>query len=250
MLLQQWEGQSAKLKSLEVDIYRIDKNLWGWRDYEEHFVGHAAFQLPQRASISTTWKVKLQVQVDPNDKSKKKQVPAKISNQIESTPYQSIVCTESEVWDRHFDAKQIFIYPLGKDAWNRVIEEGPLPFWIEERLLPFLFDIKANEIKQRYEMVLESEDQNGYLVKLKPRLPEDLRGCSIAWISLDRTLLLPTRIVLIVRGGKGSQEFVLSHHKPNTPVNPSFFETVNPGKPWRVERRPGAQAPPRGMGRE
>src|SRR5260370_34107262 len=39
-LLNLWEGQSAKLKTLEVSIYRIDKNV-AWGD-EEHYQGHAA----------------------------------------------------------------------------------------------------------------------------------------------------------------------------------------------------------------
>ena len=46
-LLGQWELQSRKLQTLEVDIYRVDRDA-GWGD-EIHFNGHAAFQNPDLA---------------------------------------------------------------------------------------------------------------------------------------------------------------------------------------------------------
>jgi len=233
-LLTQWEGQSAKLTSLEVDVYRIDKNS-AWWDEEEHYLGHAAFKNPQLAYLDFR-KVKLQVQVDPEDKNKKKMVPIKKNGKIESTPYQTIVCTGAEVWDYHYDVKQIFIYTLDKDARRRAIEEGPLPF---------LFNMKAAEATQRYDMILWKEDEKGYVVKIKPKFPEEQERYSIAWIYLDRSFLLPTRIVLIAPDGKSIQDFKLKNIEPNKKqVDPRFFQVVNPKKPWKVERiKPGAQGP-------
>jgi len=40
-LLGLWEDKSQKLQTLEVVIYRVDKNP-AWEE-EEHYVGHAAF---------------------------------------------------------------------------------------------------------------------------------------------------------------------------------------------------------------
>ena len=48
-LLRMWEGQSKKLVDLEVDIYRVDKDL-NWED-EAHFTGHAAFKSPDLAYV-------------------------------------------------------------------------------------------------------------------------------------------------------------------------------------------------------
>ena len=178
-LLDLWEGQSAKLKTLEVAIYRIDKNP-AWWDEEEHYVGHAAFKSPQLAYLDFR-KVKLQAQADPKDKNKKKLVPLKKNGQIVSTPYETIVCTGEEVWDYRYDVKQIFIYTLDKDARKRALEEGPLPF---------LFNMKASEAKQRYQMALQSQDDKRYLVKIKPLLKEEKERYSFAWIYLDRDFLL------------------------------------------------------------
>lgn len=48
-LLGQWELQSKKLETLELDIYRIDRDA-EWGD-EVHFTGHAAFKNPDLAYV-------------------------------------------------------------------------------------------------------------------------------------------------------------------------------------------------------
>ncbi len=232
-LLIQWEQQSAKLTTLEVDVYRVDSNP-AWWDDEEHYIGHAAFKNPQLAYLDFR-KVKLQAQVDPDDKTKKKLVPViDKDKRPASVPYQTIVCTGAEVWDYHFDVRQIFVYTLDKDARRRAIEEGPLPF---------LFNMKAREAKQRYEMVLWSEKDQGYLVKVLPKFPEEQDRYSSAWIYLDRRFLLPTRIVLIMPDKKSIQDFRLSNIQPNKEkVDPRYFTAVNPKNNWKVIRNPGADA--------
>jgi len=230
-LLNLWEGQSAKLKTLEVSIYRIDKNV-AWGD-EEHYQGHAAFQTPQLAFLDFR-KVKLQVQPDPKAKDKKKLVAVKKNNKIESTPYETIVCTGQEIWHYRYDVKQIFIYPLDKDQRKRALEEGPLPF---------LFNMRAVEAKRRYKMVLQGQDDKRYLVMITPLLAEDKESFSRAWVYLDKDFLLPTRICLLAPDRKSSKDFQLSHIEANKPVNGRFFVGVDPGKPWKVERNPGGAAP-------
>ena len=169
-LLIQWEGQSAKLTSLEVDVYRVDSNPAWWDDVE-HYVGHAAFKSPQLAYLDFR-KVKLQAAVDPKDKNKKVMVPVlDKAKRPMSVPYQTIVCTGAEVWDYHFDVRQIFVYTLDKDARRRAIEEGPLPF---------LFNMKAKEAKARYDMILWSESTEGYVVKVIPKFPEEQDRYSVA----------------------------------------------------------------------
>ncbi len=89
-LLADWEGQSEKLETLELAIYRIDKDPQ-WGD-EEHYLGRAAFKNPQLAFLDFR-KVKMHEQPDPKDKKKKTLVPLKKDNQIVSVPFETIVCT-------------------------------------------------------------------------------------------------------------------------------------------------------------
>jgi TIGR03009 family protein len=237
-LLIDWEAQSAKLKSLEVSIYRIDKILnWG---EEEHYVGQASFKAPQLANLDFR-KVKMELRPDPKEQNKKILSPVLKNKQVVSTPFQTIVCTDKEVWQYRWDAAQIFIFPLDRNARKRAIEEGPLPF---------LFNMKAAEVVQRYEVVLQAEDQKKYTVRIQPRLDIDKESFSIAWIYLDHDFLLPTRIFLLSPDRETTKDFRLSNIRANQAVDAyKFVGVVPPGKNWTVERNPGGTEPARGSTR-
>jgi TIGR03009 family protein len=230
-LLRLWEGQSAKLQTLELAIYRVDEQK-AWGDVE-HYQGHAAFKAPQLAFLDFR-KVKMQEQPDPKDKKKKVLAPVKKNNKIESIPYETIVCTGPEVWHYRYDVKQIYIFPLDKDQRKRALEEGPLPF---------LFNMRADDAQRRYKMELQLEDETRYLVRVYPRLKEDQESFSVAWVYLDKKFLLPKRIYLLAPDKKSSKDFNLSEIRANQQVDPKYFVGVTLGKGWKVERNPGGPAP-------
>jgi len=230
-LLKDWEGQSSKLKTLEVSIYRIDLAP-AWGD-EDHYEGHAVFKSPQLAYLGFS-KVKLV----PNDK--KKMVPqVDRNNKRVTTAFETIKCTRDEVWQYRFDLHQIFVFPLDKNARKRALEEGPLPF---------LFNMKADEAKARYDMVLVEEDAKKILLKITPKLKEDLESFYMAWVLLDAKFLLPTRILLLAPDKKSTKDFYLSNIRANQPANEAYFRVGDPGKPWKIERNPGGAAPARANG--
>ncbi len=230
-LLADWEGQSEKLKTLELAIYRIDKDPQ-WGD-EEHYLGRAAFKTPQLAFLDFR-KVKMQEKPDAKDKKKKTLVPLKKDNQIVSVPFETIVCTAEEVWQYRYDVKQIFIFPLDKDQRKRAIDQGPLPF---------LFNMRAADAQKRYKMELKGQDNDRYLVRIEPLLQQDQDTFSVAWIYLNKEYLLPTRIFLFAPNGKMTKDFQLSQIKPNQAVDPRLFVGVNPGNQFKIERNPGGPAP-------
>jgi TIGR03009 family protein len=224
-LLKDWEKQSEKLKTLDVSIYRIDLAP-AWGD-EDHYEGHAVFSRPQLAYLDFR-KVKLVPD------SKKKMVPQVDRNKKRvTTAFERIICTQNEVWQYRFDNQQIFVFPLDKNARKRAVEEGPLPF---------LFDMKAKEAEVRYDMELLEEDAEKSLLKITPKLKEDQDSFSTAWVILDARYLLPKRILLLSPDKKSTRDFYLTH-KANTPVAAAIFKVFDPGKPWKIERNPGGQAP-------
>jgi TIGR03009 family protein len=230
-LLTEWEGQSKKLETLELSIYRIDKDAQ-WGD-EEHYLGRAAFKNPQLAFLDFR-KVKMQEQPDPKDKRKKQLVPLQKNNQFVSVPFERIVCTGVEVWQYRYDVKQIFIFPLDKDQRKRALEEGPLPF---------LFNLRAVDAQQRYEMTLKREDKKSYQVMIKPLLQQDQDTFSTAWVWLKKDSLLPTRVILLDPNGKKTKDFHLTEHRANQKVDPRLFVGVNPDNQFKIERNPGGPAP-------
>jgi TIGR03009 family protein len=219
-LLQEWERKSTQLKTLDVSIFRVDKNP-AW-DQLEYYEGRALFKSPNLAFIDFN-KIrqdeKQKPMRDPRDRTK-----------WASTPFERIVCTGEEVWQYKSDTQQIFIFPLGKNEKKKAIEEGPLPF---------LFNMHADDARQRYQMKLISEDGKTYGVSIKPRLAEDKESFSLAFVNLDRDYLLPIRILMKSPDGKSQKDFRLGPMYPNKPVNDKNFEGKPLGSPWKIVRNPG-----------
>jgi TIGR03009 family protein len=224
-ILQKWEQQSSLLKTLDVTILRIDDTpAWGDPEFYE---GRALFKSPNLAFIDFN-KIK-------QDEKKR---PAKdVKGKFLSTPYERIICTGSEVWQYRSDTQQIFIFPLEKDEEKKAIEEGPLPF---------LFNMRAEDARRRYQMTLLNEDKknNVYGVSIKPKIKEDQESFSRAFVNLNRDYLLPVRIVLISPDGKSKKDFRLGPMYPNHQVNAKNFEGKALGPPWRVVRNPAGQDRP------
>ncbi len=140
-LLKAWEGQSKKLKTLDVHINRIDLAP-AWNE-ELRFEGRAVFKKPELAYLNFN-------KVKTTKDAKGKQVPVvnpKDGKPV-STPHETIVCTGREVWQYLHDLRQVFVYPLAKEERKRALDEGPLPF---------LFNMKAQEAERRYFLSLEGE---------------------------------------------------------------------------------------------
>ncbi len=229
-LLKLWERQSTLLKDLRLMIYRVDKTP-GW-DEEIHYEGSAAFKNPQLAFLDFK-KVKTKLVRDSKDP-KKSRVEDLIDPRTKtrvSTPFERIVCTGPEVWHYRFDKTQIFIYPLDRDAQRKALDEGPLPF---------LFNMKAQNALERYQMSLQGENATVYFVVIKPRLKEDKENFSTAWVYLDRKFLLPVRIILFTPDGQSTRDFVLSKIEANQGVSDETFRGIR-YKGWSVERNPDGQ---------
>jgi TIGR03009 family protein len=228
-LLKAWEGQSAKLKTLDVRIYRIDKDF-KWGD-EVHFEGRAVFKAPNLAYLDFS-----KLQVKANAKGELVPVIDPKTNKRVKARVETIVCAQNEVWQYLYDTKQIFIFPLAKGERQRALEEGPLPF---------LFNMKAKEAEERYEMTLVDQNAQSYVVKVIPRLKEDKESFKTALLYLEKTYLLPSRIALLNADGKGSRVYHLSDIRPNAAVEDKWFQGGRL-KGWTVQNNPAAQAPQQG----
>jgi TIGR03009 family protein len=213
-LLQLWEKQSARLRTLDVTIHRVDRAP-AW-DENEQYEGRAILKSPNLAWLNFD-----KVVVD----AKKQKV---------RQPYEQIRCTGSEVWQYRSDSRQIFIYPLEKQDRQKALEEGPLPF---------LFNMRADDARGRYRMQLLKEDDKSYVIGVLPLKPIDQESFSKAFLQLDRRYLLPTRIYLISPDGKSTKDFTLTAIKPNVEVADENFQ----GKTlpnWKVVRNPDGDGKP------
>lgn len=222
-LLKRWEGQSAKLKTLDVTILRKDVNP-AW-EATEFYEGRALFKSPNLAFIDFK-----KIKQDDDQKPLKKS-----DGSWDSVHDERIVCTGNEVWQYKSDTSQIFIHPLDKEQAEKAIEEGPLPF---------LFNMRAEEAKKRYDIsLMDGADEKTYWVNIKSKLEIDKESFSQSFVQLDRSYMLPVRIVLIAPDGKSKKDFSLGPVKPNAAVKEDNFVGREYPK-WKVIRNPGGQDAP------
>jgi TIGR03009 family protein len=220
-LLVDWEGQSAKLKTLQVSIYRIDISPQ-WQD-EIHYEGRAAFKSPELAFLDFK---KIKTKVD----AKGKVVPIlDAAGKRKLISFDTLVVTGDEVWNYKYDTQQVFIFPLPKEKEKRALEGGPLPF---------LFNMKAAEAERRYRMTLLGENAKKFLIRVEPLMQQDKEDFSMAFVTLDRAFLLPVQIQLISPDKKSTRDYRLSNIKANADVPAEFFQGVNPGRGWKMVRNP------------
>ncbi len=221
-LLGLWEQQSARLTSLVVSYKRVDKSP-GWNE-EIEYEGNAYLQTPSLACLH----------------SKKNTAPPPKPGQKPVSPtfvdHERIVCTGKEVLQYDYASKEIFRFPLDKQARKKALEEGPLPF---------LFNMKAEETKTRYSMSLHSQNAKAYLIAVLPRLDEDKEVFSRAFIQLNKQTFLPDRLMLVSPNEKDTQDYRFNQVEANKTIDPKFFQAALTIKGWKLIDNPIPAQPAR-----
>ena len=170
-LLRLWEGQSAEARHTRGRHlpYRPRHAPGAMRP-------SSSATPPSRAPIwptSTIAKSRLKAQPDPKVKNKMVFAPVQKNGQLVSKPFETILCTGTEVWHYRSDVTRLIIWALNNEARKKALDEGPLPF---------LFRMKAGDAKQRYQMTLRLQDKKSSLVMILPRMKEDKDVFSTAWV--------------------------------------------------------------------
>ena len=204
-ILDAWEKKSALVKSLSVDFKRVDKSAaWG----EEEYTGQAMLQSPDLACLH--FKKRSNPDAGPG-----------VAPTFEND--ERIVSNGSEVLQYKWDTKQIYIYPLDKQAQQKTLQQGPLPF---------LFNMKADDAKKRYDMALTDQSDKQYLIRIAPLYDIDRESFSKAFLTLNKTTYLPDQLRLVATNGKDYQDFKFNNVVANQPLDPKFFQkTTLPG--WK-----------------
>ena len=220
-LLSDWEMQSKKVTSLMVVFERIDKSVkWGDQVYE----GKAILKSPDLACLEFKKAIP-----DANGKPKYADVKGVKVLEVEKNPFQRIVCTGKDVLQFEWDEQAIYIYPLDKEARQKALQQGPLPF---------LFNMKAAEAKARYGMTLLNQDHypDDYLIAIVPREEIDKESFQRAFVYLNKKSFLPSQVVLYPIGDKDMQHFRFTNIQPNQPIDDAYFRPSTNIPKWRVIR--------------
>ena len=177
-LLAQWAAHCKTLESLSVRYTRIDNDPVF--DVKKEYVGQAHFR---RKDL---------IYLDFNE------VKDGASKPVFD---ERIVCDGGKIYQFVGKTKQIFVYPLPKEAQAKALNQGALPF---------LFDMNVANAKQRYKMIFRDETKTAYQIQVIPLLEIDREEYLQAMVQLSKETFLPERIMLLSNNGKETKSFSIA----------------------------------------
>lgn len=216
-VLQSWERQSQNTRTMYAKFERTDVATdWGTTTLYD---GDAFLQSPNLAYLNFN-------KYDETTKA--------------YTFNERIVCTPDRVYQFLAETKQVQIYDLAKDQRQRAMEEGPLPF---------LFNMKAEDARNRYEMTLLGENEKQCLIRIKPLQKLDREAFSMAYVTLDTEHGTPYKIRLMdASNDKNYKEFKFKDVRRNVEIKLDYFQGLKQArevasKGWSIVEHP-AEGPP------
>ena len=217
-ILARWEQSSGRIETLYAEFEQVDEmTIVGEK---KAYKGRAYLRRPNL--------VVLQLE---------KQV--KEGGQEQFVFDRRIVANGAEVVEFDGGLRQITIYPLPKDAQQRAMEEGPLPF---------LFRMNVADFKKRYRANLMPPTQEGtHRIAIYPLHAIDRDAFSVAVLILDAASLQPRSIHTLAPNGKDKQNYYIKDLRKNVEIPPATFawgatqaqKAQQDG--WRIVRNPEPQ---------
>ena len=202
-LLMQWEAKMKVVESLQAQIVRqTEDKAFRTRNV---FEGVAKYKKPNLAILDLRMK-------DHPDKMEK------------------FICTGNFVYVFDQDSKEIRVHELPARA-------GQVS---DDNFLSFLFEIKAQEAKKRYDLAFFKEpDKYYYYLKIMPRTPADKAEFQVAYLALSQTTMLPRTLILDdPKGNRTQWDIPVIDNGAN--LHPREFEKPSLPVGWTVRRMPRA----------
>jgi len=157
-LLLRWEQEMGKVQTLAVQCTRttVDKTF----QVTDVFEGTAKYMKPNLAMLEMQKKDKPQV-------------------------FEKYVCSGAFLYEYAPQTREVRVHEL----------PGPKPGQAEgDNFLSFIFGMKAEEAKRRYDLQLVKEDQWYVYLEIKPRLPADKADFQKARLVLNNQTFLPREL--------------------------------------------------------
>lgn len=202
--LKDWEQRSRTIKTLDARFIRTDINpLW---NKKKTYQGRALLQSPNFVFLN------LELTVPGKD--------PEFADRI--------VCDSKNVYQYAVANRIIQGYPLPKDQKARALEEGPLRF---------LFNMRADEINERYAIRLIKDEPQFFQLQIVPKLDRDRDAFSQAVVQLNAETFLPELMTLVLTNKKELQQYRFTSVVPNKEINPVNFKVTQPDK-WKIVMNP------------
>lgn len=223
-VLAEWEQKTARITKLQGrhERYEYDDVF----TVEKRAVGSFWFEAPDKGRIDFDPGAIPTPPVNPQKRS-----ATGVPYSVQPEDQQSWVCTGTEILQIDVKEKQYSLIQIPPQHRGQNIIDGPLPF---------LFGVKADQLKERYKLsigdkhgVPGSDQRVNYHIVAAPLRINDAQEWSRAEVLLDAEYCLPTAIRLIDPGGQKTTvyRFPLGQMKANSKVPwfPSPFKPMLTG---------------------
>lgn len=207
-MLQRWEQEMKNVQSLSADLHRTTRDKTFGRD--EVFTGTAKYMKPNYAVLEM----------------KKK----------DSDLFEKYLCSGQFLYEYVPAVKKIRVHELPQPKAGQVSEDN---------FLSFLFGMKAEEAKKRYDLRLVKEDQYYVYIEILPKFPADKVDFQKARLILSVSNYLPRQVWFEQPNGN---EITWDVPKINAGVSlpkTDFQPPTQLPAGWTMEKMPRSEAVPK-----
>jgi TIGR03009 family protein len=208
-LLQRWEQEMKGVQTLVAQCNRTELNNVNMTT--DVFVGTAKYLRPNLAMLD------MQKKSDPQN-------------------YEKYICTGTLLYNYRPKSKtvQVIELPPPKPGAEGVGDDG---------FLSFLFGMKAEEAKRRYDLKLVKEDQWWVYLEVVPKLQADKQDFQKARLVLSASTFLPRELWFLQPNGN-EVKWDMPDIRGNVQLNRNDFNPPATPPGWNVQRVPRSETPP------
>jgi len=200
-LLVRWEEKMKSIESLQAECTRttIDK-VFGGNDV---FVGQAKYMKPNLAILD-------------------------LKHKTQVGRFEKYICTGTFLYEYHLQSKEIRAHKLPPPKPGQVGDDSALTF---------LFGMKADQAKDRYDLKFVKEDQWYLYVEILPRRDQDKHDFIKARLVLNKDSYLPRQLWF---NEPNSNEITwdIPQINPRANLDRKEFETPTPPPTWKLVPAP------------
>jgi len=197
-ILQEWEEKSSRIKSLHGTHKRTVYNTVF--EVEKIAAGKFFLQTPDKGRIDLEG-----LEVAKGAKSARIGKSGK-PYRLEEDHAEKWICTGDEIVMVNDDEKTYEVMPLPESVKGSNIINSPLPF---------LFGMKADEAKRRFQITLKSNSKAQAVLIVTPRMDSDRQNYKQAFIMLEKENYLPTAVKLFDPSGSLETVYMFENVKIN-----------------------------------
>jgi len=213
-VLMAWEGEMMKVQTLAAQLDRVETDLaFKTKKESTGFAQYMKTGGPKSVNLAM---------LDMREKEKK------------TVLVEKFICTGTDLYQ--FSPAQQVIRAMK-------MPEPPPGQVANDNFLSFLFGMRAQEAKRRYDLKLGKQDQHYYYIDVLPRLAEDKADFTKAQVVLNKGSFLPRMLWFENNGSTTTWD--IPAIKSGVEINRAAFDAPKPPDGWKMEVVPPQTGTPK-----